>query len=151
MTLSGRDVLLVGQTFHGAQVLTDRLRRWGFRCHCASNMPSGFRSLEFSSSCSSVQQCESVRWNWLWPPDGFGRTAGYGIPMFARRKQLLLAARHRRRESLSGIANSATFGVCERARRNDAVFSGKAVSQSWFSSSPKHLFQKKEGSHDTPY
>jgi HSP20 family protein len=57
--------------------------------------------------------------------------------MFARRKQLLLAARHRRRESLSGIANSATFGVCERARRNDAVFSGKAVSQSWFSSSPK--------------
>jgi hypothetical protein len=38
MTLSGRDVLLVGQSFHGAQALTDRLHRWGFRCHLASNM-----------------------------------------------------------------------------------------------------------------
>lgn len=28
----------MGQTFHGAQVLTDRLRRWGFRCRSASNM-----------------------------------------------------------------------------------------------------------------
>jgi hypothetical protein len=128
VTLSGRDILLVGQTFHGAQVLTDRLRRWGFRCHFASNM---------RAASDLVQHCESVRWNWLRPPDGFGRTADYGIPMFARRKQLLLAARHRRRETLFGIADSATFGVCERARRNDAVFSGSAVSQSWFSSSPK--------------
>ena len=38
MTLSGRDVLLVGQNLHGALALTDRLHQWGFRCHFASNM-----------------------------------------------------------------------------------------------------------------
>jgi len=38
MTLSGRDVLLVGQSFHSAQALTDRLHRWGFRCHFAGDM-----------------------------------------------------------------------------------------------------------------
>jgi hypothetical protein len=38
VTLSGRDVLLVGQASHGAQVLTDRLHHWGFRCHFAGNM-----------------------------------------------------------------------------------------------------------------
>ena len=38
MTLSGRDVLLVGQNLHSALALTDRLHRWGFRCHFASNM-----------------------------------------------------------------------------------------------------------------
>jgi HSP20 family protein len=135
VTLSGRDVLLVGQAFHGAQVLTDRLHRWGFRCHFASNMRAASDLL--SSHPVALVLSESVPWNWLWPPDGFGRTADYGIPTFARRKQLLLAARHRRRESLFGIASSATFGVCEHARRNNAVFSGRAVSQSRFSSSAK--------------
>ena len=38
MTLSGTDVLLIGQNFHSGQALTDRLQRWGFRCHFASNM-----------------------------------------------------------------------------------------------------------------
>ena len=38
MTLYGKDVLLVGQSFQGAQALTDRLQRWGFRCHFASSM-----------------------------------------------------------------------------------------------------------------
>ena len=38
MTLYGKDVLLVGQSFRSAQVLTDRLKRWGFRCHFASSM-----------------------------------------------------------------------------------------------------------------
>ena len=38
MTLSGRDVLLVGQNLHRALALTDRLHRWGFRCHFAGNM-----------------------------------------------------------------------------------------------------------------
>jgi CheY-like chemotaxis protein len=34
MTNTGMDVLLVGEESHlGAQVLTDRLRQWGFRCH----------------------------------------------------------------------------------------------------------------------
>jgi hypothetical protein len=38
MTLSGRDVLLVGQSFQTPHGLTERLQRWGFRCHFASNM-----------------------------------------------------------------------------------------------------------------
>ena len=42
MTLSGRDVLLVGHSFHSAHALTDRLQRWGFRCHLASDMRAAF-------------------------------------------------------------------------------------------------------------
>lgn len=38
MTISGTDVLLVGQNFHIAHALTDRLRRCGFRCHFVSNL-----------------------------------------------------------------------------------------------------------------
>jgi CheY-like chemotaxis protein len=38
MTLSGRDALLVGQSFHSAQALADWLKRWGCRCHFARNM-----------------------------------------------------------------------------------------------------------------
>jgi CheY-like chemotaxis protein len=37
MTLMGRDVLLVGKNFEGARRLTDRLQRWKFRCHFATN------------------------------------------------------------------------------------------------------------------
>ena len=137
MTLSGRDVLLVGQAFHGGQVLTDRLHRWGFRCHFASNMLAVSDLLSSHPVALVLSSTNLSDGTGFGSPDGFGRTADYGIPMFARRKQLLLAARHRRRESLFGIASSATFGVCERARRNNAVFSGRAVSQSRFSSSAK--------------
>jgi len=38
MTLFGRDVLLVGQSFHGAQALADWLKQRGLRCHFARNM-----------------------------------------------------------------------------------------------------------------
>jgi CheY-like chemotaxis protein len=38
MTLAGRNVLLVGQNFHSAQSLTQRLHHWEFRCHFASNV-----------------------------------------------------------------------------------------------------------------
>lgn len=38
MTLSGRNVLLVGQNFHRARALTDKLRRWKFQNHFASNI-----------------------------------------------------------------------------------------------------------------
>lgn len=38
MTIVGRDALLVGQNFLSARTLTDRLQRWGFRCHFASNV-----------------------------------------------------------------------------------------------------------------
>ena len=38
MTLSGPNVLLVGQNFHKARALTDTLYRWKFQNHFASNM-----------------------------------------------------------------------------------------------------------------
>jgi hypothetical protein len=38
MTLSGKYVLLVGQNLRSRRALTDRLRRWGFRCYFADNM-----------------------------------------------------------------------------------------------------------------
>jgi DNA-binding NtrC family response regulator len=37
MTLSGRNVLLVGNNFQNARTLTDRLRRWKFLCHFVGN------------------------------------------------------------------------------------------------------------------
>jgi response regulator RpfG family c-di-GMP phosphodiesterase len=38
MTLCGRNVLLVGQNFHSARALTDKLHRWKFQNHFASNI-----------------------------------------------------------------------------------------------------------------
>jgi hypothetical protein len=38
MTLSGRNTLLVGQTFQRARALTDKLQFWKFRNHFASNI-----------------------------------------------------------------------------------------------------------------
>jgi hypothetical protein len=38
MTLSGKDVLLVGSSFGSAHALTDWLHRWGLRCHFAGSM-----------------------------------------------------------------------------------------------------------------
>ncbi len=38
MTLSGRDVLLVAQSSHLPDDLTDRLQQCGLRCHLASNV-----------------------------------------------------------------------------------------------------------------
>ena len=38
MTLSGKDVLLVGSSFGSAHALTNWLHRWGLRCHFAGSM-----------------------------------------------------------------------------------------------------------------
>ena len=38
MTLSGREVLLVGETFHSAHVLRERLHQLQFRCHFARDL-----------------------------------------------------------------------------------------------------------------
>jgi PleD family two-component response regulator len=40
MTLFGKEVLLVGQSFQAAHLLTDRLHKWGFRCHFAGELHS---------------------------------------------------------------------------------------------------------------
>jgi CheY-like chemotaxis protein len=38
MTLTGRNILLVGQNFQNAQTLTRWLDRWRFLCHVATNV-----------------------------------------------------------------------------------------------------------------
>jgi len=38
MTLAGRNVLLVGQSFHSARALTNKLQFWKFQYHFASNV-----------------------------------------------------------------------------------------------------------------
>jgi len=38
MRLTGKEVLLVGQSFHGAQSLMERLNGWGFRFRVASGL-----------------------------------------------------------------------------------------------------------------
>jgi DNA-binding NtrC family response regulator len=45
MTLSGRNMLLVGQSFQTRHGLTERLVRWGFRCHFAGNMRAARETL----------------------------------------------------------------------------------------------------------
>ena len=42
MTLSGNEVLLVGPSFQSAHSLSERLRRWGFRCHLAGDLRAAF-------------------------------------------------------------------------------------------------------------
>jgi len=49
MTLSGRNVLLIGHSFRSGQTLTNRLHRWGFRCHFASNTRAFFDLLNSRS------------------------------------------------------------------------------------------------------
>ncbi len=49
MTLSGRDVLLVGESFHWSNALTDRLHGWGFRCHVAADIQAAFDLLSSRS------------------------------------------------------------------------------------------------------
>jgi hypothetical protein len=42
VTLSGREVLLVGHSFQSAHGLSERLHRWGLRCHLAVDMRAAF-------------------------------------------------------------------------------------------------------------
>ena len=48
MTHSGRDVLLVGQSFQTAHALTQRLLQWGYRCHFAGTMRTAWLLLSFT-------------------------------------------------------------------------------------------------------
>jgi len=45
MTLSGMEVLLVGQSFGSAQAFVERLRRLGFRSHFADNLKTARQML----------------------------------------------------------------------------------------------------------
>jgi len=78
MTIRGKDVLLVGQGFHGTQVLTDRLRRLGFRCHFANNTRAAYQLL------SSVRVDVVLSNTNLADGTGFGLMAALtGLPVTA--------------------------------------------------------------------
>ena len=64
MTLFGRNVLLVGQSFHNSRKLTDRLHAWKFRSHFA-------HSLEAASALLSSHPVDLVLSN-TYLPDGTG-------------------------------------------------------------------------------
>jgi hypothetical protein len=46
MTISGRNVLVVGQGFLNAEAWTDLLTKWRFRCHFAGNLRSARELLD---------------------------------------------------------------------------------------------------------
>ena len=78
MTPSGTELLLVGQVFHSTHALTDRLHRWGFRCHFASNMQTACQLL------SSVRFDVVLTDTHLSDGTGFGLLAALaGLPVTA--------------------------------------------------------------------
>ena len=105
MTLSGSNVLLVGQNFHGARTLTDKLHRWKFQNHFAGNMravsdllgshrvdlvlshtylPDG-TGLGMLASLAHLPVitaflCLPVENSCLWPPAIDGGTKCFGLP-----------------------------------------------------------------------
>lgn len=91
-------MLLVGQSFQTAHGSTDRLRRWGFRCHFAGSMRTACKLL------SSVRVDMVLSGTRLSDGTGFGLLGALaGLPVTAFlclsvEKWLLLAARHRWRK-----------------------------------------------------
>ena len=78
MTSSGRNVLLVGQSFHRSDALTDRLHQWGFRCHLATDVRAAADLL------NSHQIDLVLRNTHLSDGTGFGLLAGLaGLPVTA--------------------------------------------------------------------
>lgn len=74
MTLSGKDVLLVGQSFQTPHHLADQLERWGFRRHFAASIRAACQLL------SSVRV--DVVFSDMHLPDG----TGFGVlAVLARR------------------------------------------------------------------
>ncbi len=78
MPVSGIDVLFVGSGFHDSQMLTNRMRKWGFRCHFANSLRTA-RELVHSTRVDLVLSRVGL-------PDGtgFGLVAGLsGLPVTA--------------------------------------------------------------------
>lgn len=79
MTVSGKEVLLVDQNWHNAPALSERLHRWGFRCHVVSNMRAAFDLLsshpvDLVLSSTNLSDGNSFDWS-----------SGYRVPPFAGR------------------------------------------------------------------
>jgi hypothetical protein len=84
MKLSGKHVLLVGQSFRSADALTDRLRRWGFRCRVASSVRSAcdlIRSGPVDLLLSEMQLPDGTGFGLLGTLDGFRVTAFLCLPL----------------------------------------------------------------------
>ena len=138
MALSGRDVLLVGRAFHGAQVLTDRLHRWEFRCHCASNMRAAsdlLSSHPVALVLSSTNLSDGTGFGLLMASAGLPIKAFLCLPVENSCYWLPAIDGGKACLGLPALRPSEFANVLER---NNAVFSGHAVSQSRFSSSAKH-------------
>ena len=121
MKLSGRNVLLVGRNFNSARALKNRLHRWKFQCHFASDMRAAsdlLRSqpvdLVLSDNICPMELALTC-W-WRWPIFRLPRSsacqskiAAFGCPPSMGKKMF-------------GNAVSPTFGVWEDTRRNGTAF-----------------------------
>jgi hypothetical protein len=81
MTISGIDVLLVGPGFRHSQALTNRMRRWGFRCHFAGSVRRANELVDLVLS-----NVTAARWSRFWPGGQFIPTASYCVPLLACRR-----------------------------------------------------------------
>jgi DNA-binding NtrC family response regulator len=84
MTLSGRDVLLVGQSFQTPHGLTERLQRWEFRCHFAGNMRTArelFSSMRVDVVLSDMHLPDGTGITLLGILTGFAVTAFLCLPV----------------------------------------------------------------------
>lgn len=128
MTLCGKDVLLVGQSFHWSDALTDRLQRWGFRCHLASDVRAASDLLDptrliwFSAIHTCLMAPALACWQ-DWPACQLRRSfacpskiAASGCPPWTWRGML-------------GTARTSAFRICKRTRRNGAAFNSCAQDQ----------------------
>ena len=78
MTLSGRNVLLVGHDFQSSRALTSRLRLWEFQCHFAGNLR------EASDLLRSQPMDLVLSRTWLSDGTGYGLLAVLaGLPVTA--------------------------------------------------------------------
>ena len=122
MTLPGRNVLLVGHTLHSGRALTDRLRRWGFRCYFADNMRAASDLLSsqpvdlvLTNTCLS----DGTGFSLLVALDGIPVTAFLCLPVESSCFWLPAIDSGK---SLLGITGSPALGIRERPRRDDSEF-----------------------------
>ena len=86
MTLSGRDVLLVGQSFQTANAFDGLAAPMGIPMPLYLQYADGPPVVEFDAGRYGAQQYASFGWNWLLPTGGSGWSAGYCVPLPASRK-----------------------------------------------------------------